>query len=523
MSNATRLARNVVTGLAGLARARDHVSVTVLRSVSLPVLLALTAGLLPGADSRTVTSTQGVYEPGNRPVLGASPQASRLDVARDHIEHLIFIVQENRSFDHYFGTYPGARGFPHDSQGRISVCLPDPLGHGRCARPYHATSQRQQGGPHDRHASIVDVDHGRMDGFVRSAVDGGDNMYCADHRHDPSCATYLGPQGQPDVMSYHTGAEIPNYWEYARHFVLQDRMFAPTDSWTLPSHLSLISGWSARCRDGRIAATCSSDVGLRDLSYRAHFDDPADWAYTDITWLLHHFGVPWAYYVGDDTCMRSGCTSGFKRTASQQNPLPGFTTVRRDHQEANIKSHSHYFSAARSGDLPAVSWIVPRKGVGEHPGNGEPIWKGQRYVTRLINAAMAGPDWQSTAIFLTWDDWGGFYDHVFPPHVDHDGYGVRVPGLLISPWARAGRIDDQVLSFDAYLKLIEDLFLDGRRLDPSKGYMRWDPRPNVRETIRELGDLLDDFNFDQSPIAPLCLDPLPSSGAVEVPCHPGAS
>jgi phospholipase C len=131
-----------------------------------------------------------------------------------------------------------------------------------------------------------------------------------------------------------------------------------------------------------------------------------------------------------------------------------------------------------------------------------------RHVTRVINAAMRGPDWSSTAIFLTWDDWGGFYDHVPPPRVDRNGYGIRVPGLLISPWAKAGTIDHQVLSFDAYLKLIEDLFLDGQRLDP-RTMSRPDSRPTVREEVPILGNLLREFDFTQDPLPPLILDPTP--------------
>jgi phospholipase C len=121
---------------------------------------------------------------------------------------------------------------------------------------------------------------------------------------------------------------------------------------------------------------------------------------------------------------------------------------------------------------------------------------------------MEGPNWDDSAIFLTWDDWGGFYDHVAPPVVDDWGYGLRVPGLLISPWARSGFIDHQTLSFDAYLKLIEDRFLSGQRLDPST-MDRPDPRPTVREDVSLLGDLTDEFDFAQSPIPPLTLDPTP--------------
>jgi LysM repeat protein len=121
---------------------------------------------------------------------------------------------------------------------------------------------------------------------------------------------------------------------------------------------------------------------------------------------------------------------------------------------------------------------------------------------------MNGSDWESTAIFLAWDDWGGFYDHVQPPEVDENGYGLRVPALVISPYAKQGYIDHQTLSFDAYLKLIEDLFLKGQRIDPETDG-RPDPRPTVRENVSELGDLLEDFDFFQPPRPPLVLPPRP--------------
>jgi phospholipase C len=182
--------------------------------------------------------------------------------------------------------------------------------------------------------------------------------------------------------------------------------------------------------------------------------------------------------------------------------------VRQNHQVRNVRGHDEYYLAAENGNLPAVSWVMPYSGAAEHPGADEPVWKGMRHVTSIINAAMRGPDWDETAIFLTWDDWGGFYDHVEPPNVDLNGYGIRVPGIMISPWARAGTIDSQVLSFDAYLKLIEDLFLDGQRLDPVT-MSRPDSRPTVRENVEILGDLLNEFDFTQQPLPPLILDPMP--------------
>ena len=118
------------------------------------------------------------------------------------------------------------------------------------------------------------------------------------------------------------------------------------------------------------------------------------------------------------------------------------------------------------------------------------------YVTRLVNAAMRGPDWGSTAIFLTWDDWGGFYDHVVPERFDAMGYGLRVPGLVISPWAKRGYIDHTALSFDSYAKLIEDRFLEVTG-STRRRWTRPDSRPTVRE--RTANPLSKAFDFSQQP------------------------
>src|SRR5262249_50730457 len=155
-----------------------------------------------------------------------------------------------------------------------------------------------------------------------------------------------------------------------------------------------------------------------------------------------------------------------------------------DHQLRHARSLGAYFHAAKAGNLPSVSWITPSDPNSEHPP--ESVHRGQAYVTALINAAMKSPDWKSTAIFLGWDDWGGFYDHVVPPAVDQNGYGLRVPSIVISPYAKKGFIDHQVLSSDAYLKFIEDDFLGGARLDPATDG-RPDSRPDVRENAPLLG------------------------------------
>jgi len=156
-----------------------------------------------------------------------------------------------------------------------------------------------------------------------------------------------------------------------------------------------------------------------------------------------------------------------------------------------------------------VSWVVPDEVHSDHqPAR---LACGQSWVTSLVNAVMRGPDWRSSAIFLAWDDWGGLYDGVQPPRVDGAGYGLRVPGLLISPYARTGMIDHQVLSFDAYLKFIEDDFLGGARIDPRTDG-RPDSRPDVRENAPQLGDLAKEFDFSQEPRPPVILPPYPLPG-----------
>jgi phospholipase C len=443
-------------------------------------------------------------------VSGTSAPPAAPPTGAQKLQHLIFIVQENRSFDHYFGTFPGADGIPMDADGDPTACIPDPvLGH--CSSPYHTTSLVQEGGPHDHHAAIVDVADGRMSGFAVAAAQGRQRCATVEHRFTAACRDVLGPELQPDVLSYHTAETIPNYWAYAERYVLQDHMFAPTDSWTLPAHLFLVSAWSAFCPDTSDPMSCVSDLDLSSPErHHRYLEDPL-YAWTDITYLLDEQDVSWAYYVGKGTCVAVPCTEPdgqWGATAAGKNPLPGFTSVVERQRLDRILGHDDFFDAAADGTLPSVSWIVPGNQASEHPSTGDPLSDGQAYVTKLVNAVMAGPAWDSTAIFLTWDDWGGFYDHVVPPNVDQNGYGLRVPGLLISPWAKPGLIDHQTLSFDAYLKLIEDRFLHGERLDPAT-MSRPDSRPTVRETLPRLGDLLLEFDFEQDPIPPLILDPRP--------------
>ena len=415
------------------------------------------------------------------------------------IRHVIVVMQENRSFDSYFGTYPGADGFPRD------VCVPDRKS-GGCDRPYHDRSDLNRGGPHSEANAIADVDGGKMNGFVAQAQDA--QQGCVDLTN-PWCRKH----GRVDVMGCHDAREIPNYWAYARNFVLQDHMFEPNASWSLPAHLFMVSEWSARCTTAN-PFSCKNEVqrpGLPpDFGRRIDAKAPK-YAWTDLTYLLHQFHVSWRYYLFKGTepdCETSGLVCGDvlqdPQTPGIWNPLPYFETVKQDHQLRNVTSLSNYYAAARRGRLPAVSWVIPNGRVSEHPPGR--VSAGEKYVTQVINAGMRGPEWKSTAIFLAWDDWGGFYDHVVPPRVDGNGYGLRVPALVISPYARKGFVDHQTLSFDAYAKFIEDDFLKGERLDPRTDG-RPDPRPDVRERAPILGDLAKDFDFEAKPRRPMILQP----------------
>jgi len=400
------------------------------------------------------------------------------------IQHVIVITQENRSFDQYFGTFPGADGFP------AGVCVPDPAT-GSCVKPYHDPSDIVSGGPHGAPNALADIDGGKMDGFVAQAEKAGSP--------DPH-----------DVMSYKDKHDIPNYWKYAKHFVLLDHLYEPNASWSLPAHLYMVSGWSAKCTSSTDPSTCTSTKSPAKPTKTTQYP------WTDLTYLLHKNNVNWGYFVmngSEPDCVDDSaitCTPGTQdsTTPSIWNPLPDFETVKDDGQSANIQSVQNFYTEAKSGTLPAVSWVDPSGEVSEHPPSLTSL--GQTYVTSLINAVSNGPDWGSSVIFLDWDDWGGFYDQVDPPTVDANGFGLRVPGIIISPFAKRGIIDHQSASFDGINKFIEDVFLNSQRIDPATDG-RPDPRPDVRESLAASGNLIEDLDFNQKPRAPLILSTHPKT------------
>jgi len=498
------------------------------------------AFFVAGAAGAALLAIPGAGRAGSTP-----PQPTGIQ----KIKHVVFVMQENRSFDSYFGTYPGADGFPLDAKGNIAVCVPDQQAK-KCVPPYHDKNVVNVGGPHIQKAAIVDENGGRMDGFIRAAESAGpvptalclkslDLVGCSDPAGEQAgaCLQTRQPPGCVDVMGYHDRSDIPNYWRYADEFVLQDHMFEPVNSWSLPAHLYMVSGWSATCGGPLKPKVCRSDPawpadwdglpavmqpeltaltgGLmtevsRDLDDSQGSPVRPDYSWTDITSLLHKFGVSWRYYI--ESGRQPDCPDGLMyciepaqdaSTPEIWNPLPEFVDVHQDHEVSNVVDFAgNFYEDVSSDHLPAVSWVIPSNADSEHPTGTTSA--GQAHVTSVVNAIMNSPEWTSTAIFLSWDDWGGFYDHVPPPTIDSEGYGIRVPGLVISPYARRGYIEHQQLSFDAYLKFIEDDFLGGARLDPRTDG-RPDGRPDVRENAPGLGDLTSDFDFTQVPREQLIL------------------
>ena len=214
----------------------------------------------------------------------------------------------------------------------------------------------------------------------------------------------------------------------------------------------------------------------------------------------------WKYYKGvyyntNCTSCNAGCFNGSDGNVHYfWLPMSKFSDAnnKADVDVSNLLSDL----ANNPSSVPKVCWIVPGNAVSEHMGQSNDVRKGQAYVTTIVKAIMSSSIWNNCAIFISWDDWGGHYDHAIPPFQsiqDNEGWGLRVPGLMLSPYAKKsggtkkGWVDHEWYSHDAYLKLIEDLFCNSNRI----GY--GDGRPQQRESLQQLGDLLNEFDFNQTP------------------------
>lgn len=285
------------------------------------------------------------------------------------------------------------------------------------------------------------------------------------HQH-PDALTPGGATSQAARCSY-TEATAPNYWQMAREFVLCDRFFSDVRGPSHPNYLMLMAAQSP------IANTPSPT----DLCPDFCLDLPT------LPNRLDQAGLTWRDYTGLFTDIKS---------------LVG-------RPEITLDDDTSFFRDAQQGQLPHVAWLNSdylEGGVGKsgHPPGS--LCAAENYAVKVLNTVMNSPQWPSTALFLVWDDWGGFFDHVEPPVVERwsDGtpfrYGFRVPCLVISPYARQGYISHQLHSFVSLLRFKETIF----NLKP------------LTERDAQASDLLDCFDFNQAPRPPLQFTPRPCEG-----------
>lgn len=384
-------------------------------------------------------------------------QSSATKPARgiEKINHVIWIIQENRSFDHYFGAYPGADGIPP------STCLPSLPNSKDCVKPFHMpVNQPIADLPHDWSVAHAAYNNGRMDGFVWA-------------------------EGSVYTMGYLEERDIPNYWNYARHFTLCDRFFSSVMTGSSPNHDYTVAAQSGK--------TINNVGNLKQLAEVE--DDSGGFSFDSIAERFADAEVSWKYYVETgavpadaDRNLLSGMAYPDPKRYTLWNPLPGFKSVRENTERmSRLVSLDEYFQDLRGKTLPQVSWVIPNFQDSEHPP--EPVAQGMWYVTRVLNALMQSSYWKDTAVFLTWDDYGGFYDHVPPPLVDAFGYGPRVPMLILSPYAKPSYVSHYDYDFTSVLKFMEERW----------GLAHLAPRDH------RANDMRDCFDFERSPNAPLVI------------------
>ncbi len=342
-------------------------------------------------------------------------RAQTKPLTRTPIEHFIVLMQQNHSFDNYFGTYPGADGLPP------GTCIPETLNEGGepaggCVRPYPIGDSSIADLDHSNSTFHAQFNRGAMDGFVHAL-------------------NQLGQDGRIS-MGYYDDRELPYYWNLADEYVLFDRFFSSAAGGSIWNRMYLVAGVPGN-EDNRIP-----EGGFGDIP--TIFD------------RLQEAGISWKFYVNnyDPTLnYRNLGSGGFLDPQVQWVPLLSFDRFIDDPALAqNIVPMEDYYRDLREGTLPAVSYMLAL-GATEHPLTG--LEKGQLFVKNVLQALMQSSAWERSAFLLTYDDWGGWYDHVPPPQVDSFGYGFRVPALLVSPYARRGHVDSTTYDFTSILAFIE--------------------------------------------------------------------
>jgi phospholipase C len=376
------------------------------------------------------------------------------------IQHVVFIIKENRSFDTYFGQFPGVNG---TTTGVISTGSTIPLS--------HTPDQTTRDIDHGWSSAVEAIDGGKMDKF--DLIPGGNQ--------------------NGDYLSYSQmgQADLPNYWTYASNFVLADNMFSSLQGPTFPNHLYIMAGQSNNIISNPKYFTtgtntwmnwgCDAQPQVRVTTLNSAGKQVNIVPCFDITTVadeLESAGVTWKYYAPPQGI------SGY-----QYSILNAINHIRNsDLWSERVVNNSQFITDAMNGQLPQVSWVVTGPGS-EHPPTSSCF--GENTTVSQINAIMQGADWPSTAIFLAWDDFGGFYDHVPPPVLDKFGLGPRVPLMIISPYAKTGYISHTQYEFASVLRFIEDRF----------------SLPALTERDAAANGPEDSFDFTQNPRSPLILQP----------------
>ena len=343
------------------------------------------------------------------------------------IKHVVVIMQENRTFDHYFGTYPGANGLPPGTKVPVDPCglVEVSVCNTSFVEPYHLETRRTPDPPHDERTTRLTYNSGNMDGILYAH---------SLKRFDGTIA-----------MGYYDHRDIPYYWNLAEYFVLADNFFSSVAGGSFQNHLYLYAGTDDRPQGGEYGSAPPEGMDIPII-----FD------------LLEEEGISWKNYV-QSYDPNINYTSevdrlGLGPKSAQLIWTPPLGIPRYVHDPAlnsKIQDLSEYFVDIQSDEFPSVVYISPA-GQSEHaPGD---IATGQLFVVTLIAALMTSQYWWDTVFILTYDDWGGWYDHVFPPQIDEDGYGPRVPTLIISPYAKEGYIDSTTYDFTSILAFIETVF-----------------------------------------------------------------
>ena len=367
----------------------------------------------------------GPTGPTHRTVVGPPP-GMFWGPASTPIQHVVTIVMENRAYDNYFGTYCQSLGPYCSSTGNglaQGMCLPlDPLNPaGGCQPPFNFTAKQFQVNdmPHDYRSGASAWNRGYMNNFFRA-------------------------EGSTTTFGHYNATTIPIYWDMAEEYASGDNFFAANLSYSLPNHWYLLAGQ---------APNISEFSYLKNTSDRNAYLAQAD-ATPSVVDLLNQSSVSWRYYdyaLASRSVAITGASWG--SAYDYWNPLAAKAESYSGWLTTHFADRSQFLTDISSGTLPQASWLIPAANESDHPGYN--LSYGESFVAQSVDAIEASPYWNSTAIFVIWDDYGGWYDHVAPPRLFSGLLSFRSPLLVISPYAKENYIGHQFTSFFSILRYTE--------------------------------------------------------------------